>query len=706
MNLINPAKFPIRSDQLILGLLTSAATDLRTWGDNVYTSCSAANTAWLGLPASYLGAESDRAYALMDQPVAKGTEVMFHAHRAAKILDETETELHTLKGRLVAIEILASLLRNSVKDGVTVPIGDGDGALGALASLSGEEKTITWQEHGPSVRRNAQLLADYQAWETDYNTVMAERATALLQIREVQIPFASPVVQPMPALTSLDPGADQPWGSPVLERRTLSEGLQHLVNQTVDESLTMLFAVGGVNRDDPRTMMPGRYRDEYRNQYWGGMFDSLASIALMGAAKPFVQQRDAGSTNPIALWWAQRHDRGTAAASAMMGIDPTSADPTHQWSQDPWGTGAVMIVGILSLPRGGPLGLLSKVSRLTPSMPPGAIRHLTPTGTPHSLFGSNLNVRTVVTLPPRLNVNVTDVNKLLNGLDAPNNPRPSAPSSHLPRQDAPATTPRGTVDTPTGTRALVTDSPSNDLQSSPSALDAPEGAADLTPSTVERPETPTASSPTVPSPQTPRAPHHLPSLGKPWESGPYYKTVTQADAPHPPRAIDAEQAWQHAPTRDGVPVDHRTGEPLILRRADGSRGWHVKWSPDAPNASGGKGAWLAENPGLGRHDPGYYPPTAPPDLMADFLARRELDAHALPPKGYDEFGNRMLYANYRPPYGATQELDTWNATVETSVKIARAQGIRFPGSRGNHAGSSGTWATSRRRSTQTRSATT
>ena len=648
MTLINPANFPIRSNQLILGLLTSAATDLRTWGENTYTSASAANTAWLGLPASYVGAESERAYALMDQPVAKATEVMFHTYRAAKILDETETELQGWKGRLVAIEILAALFRSSVIDGVEATLGAGsigDGML--LPKVLGLTETISWQEHGPSVQRNTRLLADYQAWETGYRAFLAEQATALAQVAATSSTAAPVVYSPSPTLTNLDPGGNQGWGVPVAERRTVPEAIDGLFRQVLSDLGALGLATSGVDPHDRRTWLPPTaniwdprfqqfigHRMDYAHEFWGGAVDSVGSLLLLGPGMVAQQQRDNGNTNPIIGFFAQRGDRGTAALLSIFAVDPDSPNPGHQWSQDPIGTGVMVLGGFLSLPRGGPLASLAKLGRLTPNTP-GPLKVIPWNTLPNGPFSNLPNNPAIKSLPPRLNINVTDVNKLLNGLDAPNSPRPSAPLTSPGQRAEPTAPPRTPVDDVNASPAQIARTPDTE---SPGAARLDENGQPLERSGDSAP---VAHHPADPSPlpahaesvdQAPTPPvidgakvtPPPPTIVRGSDGHPHEvwvsneassrETLSQVDANKgTPTAADRAEALRNAPVdQHGTLVDHRSGQPL--RGVDGQDGtWYARWETHDSNGTP-TGRWIAENPGRGFLEPRRWEQIEPAPL--------------------------------------------------------------------------------------------
>ncbi|MCL2849286.1 MAG: GH-E family nuclease [Micrococcales bacterium] len=89
-----------------------------------------------------------------------------------------------------------------------------------------------------------------------------------------------------------------------------------------------------------------------------------------------------------------------------------------------------------------------------------------------------------------------------------------------------------------------------------------------------------------------------PVPGKQWDPGaPVADTVPASHAPRGYGAGDEARALREVVNEQGVPVDHRTGEPL-LTRADGQPAWHMAWDP-------AERRWVAENPRL-------WDPTTPP----------------------------------------------------------------------------------------------
>lgn len=157
----------------------------------------------------------------------------------------------------------------------------------------------------------------------------------------------------------------------------------------------------------------------------------------------------------------------------------------------------------------------------------------------------------------------------------------------------------------------------------------------------------------------PRQPSHTPSDPQPgaWDpSDPKVETVPGSQAPVGYGLDDVARAWDDAPVdAQGRHVDHRTGEPLIETRADGSRGWHMVWDPDGQR-------WMAERPGAGY-----------PDGMPE---------HGEPGSyGYDEHGNLLPYANNRPEYAPGQVEEVWKRASPAWEKAPdgtwhRVEGVR------------------------------
>jgi hypothetical protein len=144
---------------------------------------------------------------------------------------------------------------------------------------------------------------------------------------------------------------------------------------------------------------------------------------------------------------------------------------------------------------------------------------------------------------------------------------------------------------------------------------------------------------------------------------PVSKTVNQADSPGGKGSYsnqDIIDAYNRAPVNEqGIPVDHRTGEPLYPDGENG-RGWHMKWDPNAEK-------WVAENPGLGPGESGYLPPRAPENLWNEYQDALRTDPTIDPPYGYDHNGNRLPYANYRPPVSDRTVREVWWEAVKRWV---------------------------------------
>ena len=122
------------------------------------------------------------------------------------------------------------------------------------------------------------------------------------------------------------------------------------------------------------------------------------------------------------------------------------------------------------------------------------------------------------------------------------------------------------------------------------------------------------------------------------------RTVPTGEAPNPYTAADVDLAWATAP-RDGAgrAVDWRTGEPLRAPGPDGERAWYMQWDPD-------NGRWVAQNPGAGHEMP-----------------EAGLPAKGVPNSyGYDEFGDRLPFANHRPEHTEEEIEAVWNQAKQKS----------------------------------------
>ena len=132
---------------------------------------------------------------------------------------------------------------------------------------------------------------------------------------------------------------------------------------------------------------------------------------------------------------------------------------------------------------------------------------------------------------------------------------------------------------------------------------------------------------------------------------PVVETINQTELGRNPTPAERQQALDNAPwiEKDGkrVPVDHRTGLPLVLENAGGSSGWHAKPDADGQN-------WYAENPSK---NPTQFEPTGEPGSY-----------------GYDMDGNLLKYAKSRPKHTLEQIIEVWNrARTKQAAMIARGQ---------------------------------
>jgi len=133
-------------------------------------------------------------------------------------------------------------------------------------------------------------------------------------------------------------------------------------------------------------------------------------------------------------------------------------------------------------------------------------------------------------------------------------------------------------------------------------------------------------------------------LADPVVPGVTRRTLPSGEAPKPYTAADVDVAWASAPRNGaGQAVDWRTGEPLRAPGPDGERSWYMQWDPDNQR-------WVAQNPGAGHEMP-----------------EAGLPAKGVPNSyGYDEFGDRLPFANHRPDHTQEEIEAVWKRAKQKS----------------------------------------
>ena len=132
---------------------------------------------------------------------------------------------------------------------------------------------------------------------------------------------------------------------------------------------------------------------------------------------------------------------------------------------------------------------------------------------------------------------------------------------------------------------------------------------------------------------------------------PVRQTIPAKGSGHRYKPADVQQALDAAPQNKwGDPVDHRNGKPLLLENVNGDRGWIMRRDPDS-------GEWVAENRGLNE---------------------RGLAAKGEPGSfGYDEFGDRLPYANHRPEYAPGQVEAVWRESRDEQMRLIDSGELRL-----------------------------
>lgn len=362
--LINPEAFPARAHDLDTGTITGSATTLRGMGTAVTDKTDSIHTSWSRLDGPYRAPEQDQVYALMDPAVTSAGELKSTFDQVAGHLDTYAAALDGIKSRLRTLEDEAATFRASVIDGVWVDASAskdasfGDHMAWAFDWVPGVDERrvkVPWNEDGPSVERNTELLEEYGGILSEISAAVATAANAINGL--VQGVCVAPVETiPAEAFTSGD--IPMPWGNAVTEDRNCRESIGH----GAAEFGTGIF--------DGTMMLVAGYNPETGDwwtgtgwgQAWGGLGDLVGSIALLASPVGWVAAGMAATGNNDNDFSDFMYDRSMTVLGglgSLVGFDPSNRDdPWHAWSEDAvaTGTSTVLNVGTFFIPAAGQVG--------------------------------------------------------------------------------------------------------------------------------------------------------------------------------------------------------------------------------------------------------------------------------------------------------------------------------------------------------------
>ena len=171
--LINPANFPCKSATLDTAVITGSGDKVAAIGTKVLTATQEAETAWKGLqtPGVFETPDGDVVCALIQPAVTGATDMEGVTGRLSNALHTYASELESIKPDLESVEQRATAFGAEAQKGYEVSNWDLRGFFGNFKTgVDGnpvpkadadETSTISWQEHGPAVETNAQLLHEW-----------------------------------------------------------------------------------------------------------------------------------------------------------------------------------------------------------------------------------------------------------------------------------------------------------------------------------------------------------------------------------------------------------------------------------------------------------------------------------------------------------------------------------------------------------------
>ena len=684
-DLINPTYFPCKSATLDTSLITGSGDKVAAIGTQVLTTTQAAETSWKGLqsPGVFETPDSEVVYALM-QPAVKGaTDMNGVTGRLSTALHTYAAELEAIKPDLADLEERATKFRERAQKGYEVSNWEARGWLSNFETgLDGnavpradadEMTTISWKEHGPARDKNESLLHEYDMILERISAAATTCANAIQrELKMVCVAPAEKITAEMIAASDLSV-----WGKPVEEQRNCTESVGHGLGNFWHNTWTGAASLIG------RDATTGEWSWETAGKTWWGVGDFALSTVIV-TMPTFAALQFAGG--PVGDFYRDRQNVAASSWGGLIGWDHQAhlagENGWHKYEEDGVAalTESVANVGTFFIPvagaaAGGTKAVLAgtRVGSFVAKTASHVAEFVVPAGS-YLVKGAVKVIDLGVDLtkggwrglvdaltpgPVRPNVlpGITGV-----ATEASHVPLPSKTpvSSSLGLEGAPAvhgSTAPGGGHVPDGSAPHGGLDGPGEVPGRGGETNGGHGAPD---DGGGRPD----GSGTDSSEGTGNGGAHASDRGgektqyDPAE--PPRNTVNQSEAPQRYKDSDVQEAYDRAPVDEqGRPVDHRTGEPLRTGD-DGRREWYMKWDQTA-------GEWVAENPGLGRHDPGYLPPRVSDEAWLDYQERLLLDPGAKPPYGYDANGDRLPYANHRPPLSDETVRKTWWQAVKTQI---------------------------------------
>ncbi len=653
--LICPAAFPCSASDLDIAAIETGARSIRTMKDKVQGRMDAIHATWKALPEHYEAPEQEQVYQLMDKPKKAADDLADCMEKVAGYIDDYAGELAGLKSGLAEFEKRAIAFENEARQGYDEQDTPMLGGSGPAPVVPLPKRHVPWNEHSRAVKKNVDLLEEYAGYIERISRAAATAANGINALLKNSSPANVEVITADAIMSSPDA---MPWGAPVDEDRDCPESMIHGTGNWGKSIIYGGAALAGFDIENKGWAPWENWSWDTAQQTWMGVADFASSTVTVVVFTPlswipYAPIQDSAEEKLTPERWSTVR----AGWLTPFGWD----EQTHLAGGDGWAkakddpvaaiTEGVLTVATFFIPGVGQGG--------------GVAKGAASAARAGSMAGKGgKGARTAVTITGHAADFVMPGGAFLIGKGAKSfnigHPHPSR-LNPLSEAGGPGLNGRSSARTPGA------DSPSGSsarsLDRSPS-VSSPD-AGNARPSTHSRSEdaapagSSAAAAPTRGAAGGADGPVRGSEADAPTGGGrydpdaPVVETINQTELGRKPTAAERQQALDNAPwiEKDGkrVPVDHRTGRPLVLENAGGSSGWHAKPDADGQN-------WYAENPSK---NPTQFEPTGEPGSY-----------------GYDMDGNLLKYAEYRPKHTLEQIIEVWNRARAKQATLIE-QGV-FP----------------------------
>jgi len=243
-----------------------------------------------------------------------------------------------------------------------------DLALSVLPGVPEPQRLVPWNQHRPSVERNAELCAEYAILYEQVTTAIADCVNT---INGRNADHTGAPLEPVAAQWLLDPDQPMPWGAPVAEDRYWIEDIlaagRDFNFATIDSSARIGFGYD-ITTGDRSTRIANE-----------AGWEMISALGSMGIALSMAVGR---GLNPSAFdtmwrvapswatgWAADRERDGTTSLAGIIGIDytahTTGGDGLHRWREDGVYTAASTTLNVGSFAAPSALGAAVGLGRLS-----------------------------------------------------------------------------------------------------------------------------------------------------------------------------------------------------------------------------------------------------------------------------------------------------------------------------------------------------